>query len=370
MVVLVTGGAGFIGSHLVDALLERGDAVRVLDALVPQVHGPGAAWPAWVPSGVDRLLGDVRDPSIWPAALDGVDAVFHLAAEVGVGQSMYEMTRYIGANTLGTAQLLEALVGGRRVERLMVASSMSLYGEGAHRTAAGAIVYPSWRSANDLAAGRWDRFAGHDGSLTPVPTPENAPLHPTSVYAISKRDQEELCLSVGRAYGIPTLALRLFNVYGPRQSLSNPYTGLVSNFVSRLLNGRPPVIFEDGLQARDFTHVSDVVSGMIRAMTCPVSEPEAINLGTGLCTTVLDVARTLIRALGAPLEPWVTGRVRSGDVRCCYADIGRARDRLGYEPSVSLEAGLAGLVPWARESAAEDRTADALAELEQRRLTR
>ena len=230
-------------------------------------------------------------------------------------------------------------------------------------------MYPGWRDDKALAAGQWDRFAGHAGALVPVGTAEDAPLRPTSVYAVSKRDQEELCLSVGRAYGIPTAALRLFNVYGPRQSLSNPYTGIVSIFASRILNGQPPVIFEDGLQGRDFTHVRDVVQGLIGALTCPVTQPGAINVGTGRCTSVVDVARTLIRDLGASFEPQITGRFRAGDVRCCYADIVKAQDLLGYRPSVSLETGLAELTPWLRGRVAEDRTAQALAELENHGLT-
>ena len=264
MRILVTGGAGFIGSHLVDALVARGHDVRILDALVPQVHGADAAWPSWVPAGVDARRGDVRDPKVWEDALPGCEIVYHLAAEVGVGQSMYEITKYMDANTMGTAHLLEILAHGRhRPRKLIVASSMSIYGEGAYRTPGGEVVYPMLRSERTLQQRDWDRFDPFVDLLTPLPTDEEKPLRPTSIYAVSKRDQEEMCLSVGRAYGIPTVAFRFFNVYGPRQALSNPYTGVAAIFSGRLLNGKAPVIFEDGRQGRDFINVKDIVQGLL-----------------------------------------------------------------------------------------------------------
>jgi dTDP-L-rhamnose 4-epimerase len=371
MRILVTGGAGFIGSHLVDELVARGHSVRILDLLVPQVHGEGSDWPTWVPAGVERIRADVQDREVWPSAVNGVDAVYHFAAEVGVGQSMYEISRYMGANTMGTAHLLEFLAQGKHtVRRLIVASSMSIYGEGLYRTPSGQAVFPGVRTSRTLEARRWDEFGVSGERLMPGPTPEDKPLEPTSIYAISKRDQEEMCLSVGRAYGIPTVALRFFNVYGPRQSLSNPYTGVAAIFAGRILNGKSPVIFEDGAQGRDFVHVSDIVQAVVLALSADAACYEPINVGTGHCTSVLAVAETLIRLLGSPVKPEIVGQYRAGDIRYCYADIGKARRLLGYGPRVTFEAGMRELVGWLATQKAEDRVAVATAELAARGLTR
>jgi dTDP-L-rhamnose 4-epimerase len=371
MRILVTGGAGFIGSHLVDDLVSRGHVVRILDLLVPQVHGEGSDWPAWVPARVERIRADVQDPAVWPTALDGIEAVYHFAAEVGVGQSMYEIRRYMGANTMGTACLLEYLTQAKHsVRRLVVASSMSIYGEGMYSTPSGQRAFPGVRSDAALAARRWDDFEWDDGPLAPLPTPEDKPLQPTSIYAISKRDQEEMCLSVGRAYGVPTVALRFFNVYGPRQSLSNPYTGVAAIFASRILNRRPPLIFEDGAQGRDFVHVSDIVQAAVLALSSDAAVYEAVNVGTGRCTSVLGVAETLIRLFGSSVAPEVVAQSRAGDIRYCFADIGKARRLLGYEPRVTFEAGMQQLVAWLATQTADDRVAIAAAELASRGLTR
>lgn len=371
MRILVTGGAGFIGSHLVDALLADGHDIRILDALVPQVHGKDADWPAWVPRDVERLRGDVCDMAVWERALQGMDVVYHLAAEVGVGQSMYEVTKYMAANTMGTANLLEILAQGRyRPRKLIVASSMSIYGEGAYRTADGQIVYPALRTDRTLQQRQWDLFDPYTEALTPLPTGEDKPLRPTSIYAVSKRDQEEMCLSVGLAYRIPTVAFRFFNVYGPRQALSNPYTGVAAIFGGRLLNKRAPLIFEDGRQGRDFINVKDIVRGLRLPLTTDAGDYEAINLGTGRCTSVLDVARTLIAQLAADVEPDVNQQFRAGDIRYCFADIAKARRLLGFEPTVTFEAGMAELIAWMRQQTAEDRVDSAAAELSARGLTR
>lgn len=370
--ILVTGGAGFIGSHLVDALLLKGHEVRVLDALVPQVHGTEAKWPGWLPQEVEKIQGDVRDPSVWTYALAGMEVIYHLAAEVGVGQSMYEITRYMSANTMGTANLLELLTSGdHSVQKLIVASSMSIYGEGAYCTSEGEIVYPPLRSPGGLAQRQWDLFDSDSGEpLIPIPTAEDKPLYPTSVYAISKRDQEEMCLAVGRAYNIPTAALRLFNVYGPRQALSNPYTGVAAIFSSRLLNGQPPPIFEDGLQSRDFVHAKDVVQALLLSMECEEANYEAINVGTGRRITIMEIAKALIRELNVAAEPRVVNQYREGDIRHCFADISKAQRLLGYQPTVLFEDGIGDLVEWVRQQTSEDRVEAATAELEARGLTR
>jgi len=368
--ILVTGGAGFIGSHLVDALVRRGHQIRVLDALVPQVHGLNATWPTWVPAEVEKMRGDVTDPAVWSEALKEIEIVYHLAAEVGVGQSMYEITRYMNANTMGTAHLLQLLVrGDHSVRKLIVASSMSIYGEGAYRKNSGEKSYPQLRSPAQLAERKWELYDSSE-PLVPIPTAEDKPLYPTSIYAISKRDQEEMCLAIGRAYKIPTIALRFFNVYGPRQALSNPYTGVAAIFSGRLLNGKPPVIFEDGLQSRDFVHVQDIVQGLLLCMERDEANYEAINIGTGRQLTILDVANALIHELKVNVKPQIVNQFREGDIRHCFADIRKAQRLLGYQPTVRFEQGISELVEWVRRQIAEDKVETAVAELSARGLTR
>ena len=370
MKILVTGGAGFVGSHLVLALVKQGHTVTVLDSMVAQVHGANARWPACLPAEVEKIQGDVRERSAWVQALPGVDVVYHLAAEVGVGQSMYEVTRYMDANTMGTAVLLELVAQGDfRPQKLIVASSMSIYGEGAYQTAAGQIVYPGLRSSDRLARREWECYLpAHDTALTPAPTAEDKPLAPNSIYAISKRDQEEMCLAVGRAYHLPTVALRFFNIYGQGQALSNPYTGVAAIFCSRLLNGKPPLIFEDGGQSRDFVHVSDIIQALDLARTNEAANYEVFNVGTGRAYSVLQVANALIREMGSSLVPEVRSQFREGDIRHCYADIGKAQRLLGYRPTVKFDDGVKELVQWVRTQVADDRVEQATAELTARGL--
>jgi dTDP-L-rhamnose 4-epimerase len=370
--VLVTGGAGFIGSHIVDALVERGHRVRVLDALVPQVHGE-AGVPQYLNPAAEFVRADVCDAEAVGRALEGIDVVYHKAAEVGVGQSMYEIRRYVGANDLGTAVLLEALVNKRgRVRKLVVASSMSIYGEGAYACGGcGASVNPKVRPGSQLRERRWEVLCPRcGGELKPVPTGEEKPLFPTSVYAVTKQDQEQFCLVVGRAYDIPVVALRYFNVYGTRQALSNPYTGVCAIFSSRLLNNQAPAIFEDGEQTRDFVHVSDIVRANLLALETDRADYEAVNVGTGRPISILEVSRMLAEGLGKDIRAEVTGKYREGDIRHCVADITRARALLGYEPQVTLEEGIPELLRWVREQEAADRVAHATAELESRQLVR
>ncbi len=366
--VLITGGAGFIGGHVAAELLEAGFRVRALDNLTSQVHGPGRRRPPYLDGEVELQVGDVRDPRALRRALDGVDAVLHLAALVGVGQSMYQMAEYTAANGLGTALLLEALAE-RPVERLVVASSMSIYGEGAYADAGGRPVRAVERSLEQLEAGRWE-ISGADGEpLEPRPTPEDKTPSLASVYALSKYDQERLCLLFGRAYRVPTVALRLFNVYGPHQALSNPYTGVLAIFAARLLNGRSPLMFEDGRQRRDFVSVHDVARAFRLALQSSVSD-RAFNIGSGQSYTVAEVARRVAAAVGRPaLGATVTGQYRVGDIRHCFADISAAQAALGYRPQVTLEAGLEELSEWLDGQVAVDHTEEARAELESRGLT-
>lgn len=368
--ILVTGGAGFIGSHIIEMLLERGYPVRVYDKLVEQVHTGGG--PKYVPKEAEFIQGDMRDIDTLRRALDGVGMVLHDAAEIGVGQSMYEIMRYVDANTGGTAVLLELLANEpHRVEKIVVASSMSIYGEGAYSCDQDGEVYPRLRSEEQLARHEWEVRCPKCGRpVAPIPTYEEKPLFPTSIYSISKMDQELMCLAIGHAYGIPVVALRYFNTYGPRQSLSNPYTGVPAIFSSRLLNGRPPVVFEDGCQGRDFIHVADVARANILALESDRAGGHVVNLGTGRLTTVVEVAHVLAKQLDIDIEPHVVGEYRAGDIRHCYADTSKARELLGFEAGVRFEAGMGELVDWVREQEAVDQVDAARAELERRGLTR
>lgn len=367
--VLITGGAGFIGSHVADELLAAGHRVRALDDLSPQVHGPDTRRPEYLADDVELRVGDVRNPEHVQRALDGVDAVVHFAARVGVGQSMYEVAEYTSVNNIGTAVLFEALAK-KPVEKLVVASSMSVYGEGLYRDASGKLVADAERNAERLRKGEWEPFGTDGGVLTPLPTPEVKTPSLASVYALSKYDQERLCLVLGRAYGIPTVALRFFNVYGPRQALSNPYTGVLAIFAARFLNGRRPVVFEDGQQRRDFVSVHDVARACRLALESPTVHDRVLNVGSGRHRTVREIADRMSSVLGCThLEPQITGRYRVGDIRHCFADVSEAQSLLGYQPKVELEDGLSELAGWLEGRLPQDRIDEASAELERRGLT-
>ena len=366
--ILVTGGAGFIGSWLSDQLLADGHRVRALDLLTPQVHGAERRRPVYLNPNVELVEGDVRDPDAVRRALDGVDGVYHLAAAVGVGQSMYEIAGYTSINNLGTAVLLEALAE-HPVERLVVASSMSIYGEGMYEDARGELSPGKRRSREQLQRGEWELLGPDGDALSPVPTDETKQPDLSSVYALSKYDQERLCQMVGEAYGIPTTALRFFNVYGPRQALSNPYTGVLAIFAARLLNDNPPSIFEDGLQQRDFVSVRDVARACRLAYDSKAAVGEVINVGTGQAYTIAGIARLLGEAAGRPTTPEVTGKYRVGDIRHCVADVGLAERLMGYRPEVDMSNGMTELVEWLATTSAVDRVVEASAELQRRGLT-
>lgn len=367
--ILITGGAGFIGSHLTDDLLAQGYQVRIFDCLSPQVHGAGGNRPTYLSPEAELVCGDIRDSDALRRSLEGVDAVFHLAAAVGVGQSMYEVSHYTSVNTLGTANLLQLLIN-RPVEKLVVASSMSLYGEGLYRTPGGDLLPGSERTRQQLKQRDWELHDLDGEILTPVPTPETKPPSLASIYALSKYDQERMCLIIGRAYGLPTVALRFFNVFGTRQALSNPYTGVMAIFAARLMNGNPPMIFEDGLQRRDFVSVKDVARACRLAMETSEADGLVLNVGSGRHYTIKELAVRMAEVMGMDdVEPEITGKYRVGDVRHCFADITLARRVLGYEPQVALESGLAELVRWLEGQSAVDRVDQARAELSARGLT-
>ncbi|MCE5276899.1 MAG: SDR family NAD(P)-dependent oxidoreductase [Planctomycetaceae bacterium] len=367
--VLITGGAGFIGSHVADELLRSGYAVRALDSLVPQVHG--GARPDYLSREVDLIVGDVRDAAAVRRALEGVDAVFHFAAIVGVGQSMYQIEQYVDTNIRGTAVLLEALAQAP-VERLIVASSMSIYGEGLYITPTGRRRSDCSRTLEQLRQGRWELFdsQGDGQALTPVPTDEAKTPALNSVYAVNKYDQERMCLIVAQAYGFEAVALRFFNTYGPRQALSNPYTGVLAIFASRLLNGKAPLIFEDGLQQRDFVSIHDVARASRLALESPRAAGMTFNIASGRQYTVTEAAARMAEATGRPdIAPQITGQYRVGDVRHCFADISLATDVLGYRPQVALDQGLEELAQWLSTQAAQDNVEAMRSELAQRGLT-
>jgi len=370
--VLVTGGAGFVGSHTVDLLLERGYEVRVLDNLDPQVHGE-ADRPEFLDlDRVEFVKGDMVDRETVRRVLADVDAIIHLASRVGVGQSMYQVGRYVAANTQGTANLLDVLVTEEHdVKRLVLASSMSIYGEGRYSCENCGAVSPRLRSEKQLDERLWELLCPSCGStLRPEPTDEEKPLQPTSIYAMTKRHQEEMTLLVGETYGIPTTALRYFNIYGPRQALSNPYTGVIALFAARTRNNKPPIIFEDGNQTRDFIYVEDVARANLLAMEKAEAAYKTLNVGTGRATSIMEIALMVIELCEKEVTPLITGRYRSGDVRHCYAEIRRISS-LGFKPQYSLSEGLKRTLDWAQsKEIPKERSDEAVKELEEHGLLR
>ncbi|WP_314957668.1 NAD-dependent epimerase/dehydratase family protein [Bradyrhizobium cosmicum] len=365
--VMITGGAGFIGSHAADVLLAAGYEVRLLDNLSPQIHGGNRQRPAYLAEDAELVIGDVTDALAVEHALRGADMVLHLASAVGVGQSMYDIEPYVRTNEVGTAVLLQAL-SKRPVERLVVASSMSIYGEGLYCGTDRGVVACEERPIEQLRRGDWELRdkAGHP--LEPIPTPETKQPSLSSIYALNKYAQERMCLITGKAYGIPTIALRFFNVFGPRQALSNPYTGVLAIFAARLLNGRSPLVFEDGLQRRDFVHVHDVARACRIALEAEHAQ-DVFNVGSGLSRTIVSVARDLAEVMGRThIEPEITGKYRAGDIRHCFADIGKSRDLLGFEPHVAFKDGLEELAEYLADQIADDQAERAHRELLQRGL--
>ena len=363
--VLVTGGCGFIGRYVTQELLGQGYQVRILDSLIDQVHGDTKTT---VPDGVDLIRADMRDKDAVSGALKDIDGVIHLAAEVGVGQSMYEIARYVGVNDLGTAVLLESMID-MPVKRIVVASSMSVYGEGLYQGPDGQRFSAIRRQQSNIKAGQWDPKGPAGETLTPVPTDEQKPVDLASIYALTKYVQEKAVLIWGEAYGVDAVALRLFNVFGPGQALSNPYTGVLANFAARITNGQPPMIFEDGEQKRDFVHVRDVARAFRLALEQKPAAGHTINVGSGRSYSVTEVATLLAAAMGRPeIKPDIMNKARSGDIRNCFSDIGKARELLGFEPQFRMEDTLAELADWVRQEQAVDRGAEMKRQLEARGL--
>lgn len=365
--VLITGGAGFIGSHAADALLAAGYEVRLLDNLSPQVHGGNRQRPAYLADDAELVIGDVTDAVAVEHALRGAEMVLHLASAVGVGQSMYDIEPYVRTNELGTAVLLQA-VSKRPVERLVVASSMSIYGEGLYRSADQSVIACEERPIEQLRRGNWELHDAAGNLLEPLPTPETKQPSLSSIYALNKYAQERMCLITGKAYDIPTVALRFFNAFGPRQALSNPYTGVLAIFAARLLNGRPPLVFEDGRQRRDFVHVHDVARACRMALEAEHAQ-DVFNVGSGQSRTILSVAQDLAEVMGRrDIAPELTGKYRAGDIRHCFADMEKSRDVLGFEPRVAFKDGLEELAEYLADQIADDQAERATRELQQRGL--
>lgn len=341
---LVTGGAGLIGSHIVDLLLREGWTVRVLDSLEPQTHGAGR--PAWIADEAQLCIGDIRDPAAVREALDGVDVVFHEAA---YGGYMPEMAKYVHVNSFGTAQLLEIIRDENLpVRKVIVASSQAVYQEGAGDCPTHGLVFPGTRPLAQLQQGDFSVHCPHcDTPTVSVPTPEASPLGGETVYALTKVDQERLTLAWGRQTGIPTVALRYSCTYGPRQSVFNPYTGVIAIFATRLLNAQPPILYEDGEQTRDMCFVEDVARANLLAATTDVLDGRPVNVGSGRRTTVRQMAQLVGEALQIPIEPVARGEFRPGEMRHLTSDIRLAR-AAGYEPRVDLADGIARYVGWIR----------------------
>ena len=365
--VLVTGGAGFIGRSVTKELLRRGNRVRALDSLIEQVHGDRKR-PEDFPEDAELMVGDIRNKDVVARALKDVDSVVHLAAEVGVGQSMYAVERYTSVNETGSAVLFEALID-HPVRRVVTASSMSIYGEGLYEDADGNLVQHAVRKPRTADTQSWDPLDDQVRPLTPVATPEWKQPSLASIYALGKYVQERQTLIMTEAYGMEGTCLRLFNVYGPGQALSNPYTGVLAIFSSRLLNGQRPLIFEDGEQRRDFVYVGDVARAFADALVDPKAVGEVFNIGSGVDRSVSEVAQAIARALEhSDIEPEIVGKSRIGDIRHCFCDGSKAAEMLGFEARKDFNEGLAELAEWVAEQTADDRVDEARAELESKGL--
>jgi len=370
--VLVLGGAGFIGSHLVDKLIEKKYNVSVYDNLDSQVHGKITQPPKYLSTNIKFIKDDIRNRNSLLSAIKNTEIVINLAAMVGVGQSMYQIDKYVDVNILGTARFLDLLVNeDHEIKKVVVASSMSTYGEGAYECEHCGVVFPKLRGLEQLKENDWEmKCPKCSKNVQSIPANEEKPQDCTSIYALAKKEQEKMSLLIGETYGIDTTALRLFNVYGSRQALSNPYTGVCAIFSSSLLNGNSPTIFEDGNQMRDFIHVDDICDAFLLSIEKPQAKNDFFNVGTGVATSINTVAETLAKYINPSIKSIITNQFRPGDVRHCYADISKISSKLGFKPKYSFDEGMQELVEWVKlqKGKAEDKSSVAKQELEQKGL--
>lgn len=369
--ILITGGAGFIGSNLALKLISQGCIVTVLDNLSPQIHPENSSLYFSIKDKVKFIKGDVRNKMDWIMALEGQDVVVHLAAETGTGQSMYEIEKYVDVNIKGTAILLDILTNTTHtIKKMIVASSRSIYGEGKYHCIDCGIVYPIERNDNDMKQGDFQVKCPHCNiNADLLPTDEESKIHPSSLYGITKQNQEQMVLTIGKSIGIPAVAFRYQNVYGPGQSLSNPYTGILSIFSTRIKNGNDITIFEDGLESRDFVYIEDVVDATILGIENDTANYEVFNVGFGERTNVLKVAQTLKNEYGSDINIIVSGNYRLGDIRDNYADLTKINTKLGFIPKVDFENGIKRFVQWVNEQdIMTDNYEDSIEEMKQKGL--
>lgn len=372
MKILVTGGAGFIGSSLVRRLLRDGSEITILDNFSPQVHGGSRSLPPDIAPHVKLIVADIQDQPEVAKAVQGQEAIVHLAAETGTGQSMYEVARYEKVNIGGTANLLQAISDDpkRTLRRLVVASSRAIYGEGCYRSPSNAIVYPNSRSVEDMQAGRFEPLDPVSGeACTVLPTKEDAVLHPTSFYGLTKQVQEQMCLLSASTLGYSAFALRYQNVFGPGQSLKNPYTGILAIFSNQARLNQPIYIFEDGQESRDFVFIEDVVEATAAAVLHEGNDCIALNVGSGVRTTVSEVVAEIISFFHSASSVSITGAFRQGDIRHCFADLAEAKRILGFTPKRSFRDGLTAFLQWAStQEAVESGYLSSLHEMKERNL--
>ena len=366
--ILITGGAGFIGSFLTDELIKKGYTVRILDNLEPQVHGKKK--PSYLNPKAEFIKGDVQNYITFKKALKDIDIVFHLAAKVGVGQSNYQIKNYSDANIGGMANLFDIIVNEKLpIKKILMTASMTSYGEGDSNCPTCGVVQPSLRSEEQMKKNDWNLYCPNcNRKVETIPTKERFQFNNNSIYALTKNVQEEMLMLIGKMYRIPVTSLRCFNVYGPRQSLSNPYTGVSAIFISRLKNDNQPVVYEDGLQSRDFISVHDVVDALILAMENKKADYQIFNMGSGVPTSIKEIATKLAKLLKKDIQPKLIGEFRINDIRHCYADNSKIKKLLGWKPKVSLEKGFAELIDWSEKEEAVDTFEKAEKELKQKKL--
>ena len=367
--ILVTGGAGFIGSHLVDLLVKKGNEVVILDNLDPQVH-PSSKEPVYLNKEAAFIKGDVRTAKDIAKAIDGCEVVFHEAAAVGVGQSMYQINHYTDVSVRGTAMLWDYIVNNDvPIKKFVVAASMSSYGEGLYECPSCGLLEPSLRSEKQMKKGDWEvKCPSCKSIVKKVPTPETKTQHCNSVYALNKKDQEEMSLIIGKTYGIPTVALRYFNVFGTRQSLSNPYTGVAAIFLSRVKNNNNPVVYEDGNQTRDFVSVYDVANANFQVMKSSNADYQVLNVGSGVPISISEVAETIIELHNSDVKVEITNKFRKGDIRHCFADNSKIKSKLKWKPTISFKEGLKEIIEWSASVEATDKFEEATKELRDKGL--